>query len=49
MDLEPAAARRMRAILDSHLSVKARSDTRATNVRIDPKIAEQLRAVGYLQ
>jgi len=49
VDLEPAAAQRMRAVLDAHLSVRARSDTRATNVRIDPKIAERLRAVGYLQ
>jgi len=49
VDLEPAAAQRMRAVLDTHLSVKARADTRATNVRIDPKVAEMLRAVGYLQ
>ena len=49
VDLEPAMAQRMRAVLDAHLAVKARADTRATDVRIDPKIAEALRAVGYLQ
>ena len=45
----PRRRERMRAVLDAHLSVKARADTRAANVRIDPKIAERLRAVGYLQ
>jgi arylsulfatase A-like enzyme len=49
VDLEPAAAERMRAVLDAHLSVEARADARAANVRIDPKVAERLRAVGYLQ
>jgi len=49
VDLEPAAAERMRAVLDAHLSVEARADARAANVRIDPRIAELLRAVGYLQ
>jgi len=49
VDLEPGAAERMRAVLDAHLAVEAREDTRASNVRIDPKIAEQLRAVGYFQ
>jgi arylsulfatase A-like enzyme len=49
VDLEPAAAERMRAVLDAHLAAEARADTRATDVRIDPNIAERLRAVGYLQ
>jgi arylsulfatase A-like enzyme len=49
VDLEPAAAGRMRAVLDAHLSVEARADARAANVRIDPFIAESLRAMGYLQ
>jgi arylsulfatase A-like enzyme len=49
IDLEPDAARRMRAALDAHLAVEVRDDTRAPNVRIDPRIAEQLRAVGYLR
>jgi arylsulfatase A-like enzyme len=49
VDLEPAAAERMRAVLDAHLAAEARADTRATDVRIDPKVAERLRAVGYLQ
>ncbi|MBW1685436.1 MAG: sulfatase [Deltaproteobacteria bacterium] len=49
VDLERAAAQRMRAVLDAHLSVEARAEARATNVRIDPNIAERLRAMGYLQ
>jgi len=49
VDLEPAAAERMRAVLDAHLAAEARADTRAADVRIDPTIAERLRAVGYLQ
>jgi arylsulfatase A-like enzyme len=49
IDLEPAAAERMRAVLDAHLSVEARAGARAANVRIDPRIADQLRALGYLQ
>jgi arylsulfatase A-like enzyme len=49
VDLEPAAAERMRNVLDAHLSVEARADARAANVRIDPTIAEALRALGYLQ
>jgi arylsulfatase A-like enzyme len=48
-DLEPAAAERMRAVLDAHLALKPRSGARAADVRIDPSIAERLRAVGYLQ
>ena len=47
--LEPAAAARRRALLDAHLAGDAISRVRATNVRIDPAIAERLRAVGYLQ
>ncbi len=49
VDLEPAAARRMRGVLDAHESVEARPDASRSDVRIDPAIAERLRAVGYLQ
>ena len=49
LELEPAATERMRAALHSHLAVGARPGTRATDVRIDPSIAERLRAMGYLQ
>jgi arylsulfatase A-like enzyme len=49
LEFEPAAAARMRAMLDAHLSVKAQADTRDTDVRIDPDIAERLRKLGYLQ
>jgi arylsulfatase A-like enzyme len=49
VDLEPAMAARMRDALDSHLSVEARAEARDADVRIDPAIAERLRAVGYLQ
>lgn len=48
IELEPAAARRQRARLESHLAGGARPDVRTTDVRIDPGIAERLRAVGYL-
>jgi arylsulfatase A-like enzyme len=48
VDLEPAVAERMRAVLDSHLGVEARPDARAADVRINPAIAERLRALGYL-
>jgi hypothetical protein len=47
--LEPAAAERMRAVLDSHWAAGSRPEARATGVRIDPAIAERLRAMGYLQ
>jgi arylsulfatase A-like enzyme len=49
LELEPAAAERMRAALDAHLAAGARPDTRATDVRIEPAIADRLRAMGYLQ
>jgi arylsulfatase A-like enzyme len=49
LELEPAAAERMRTALDSHLAAGARPGTRATDVRIEPAIAERLRAMGYLQ
>jgi hypothetical protein len=39
----------MRAALDAHLAAGARPDTRATDVRIEPAIADRLRAMGYLQ
>jgi arylsulfatase A-like enzyme len=49
VDLEPVMAERMRAVLDAHLAVEARDDARASDVYIDPSIAESLRALGYLQ
>jgi arylsulfatase A-like enzyme len=49
IDLEPAAAARMRALLDAHLAAEPLPDTRATDVRIDPGIAQRLRQLGYLQ
>ena len=49
LDLEPAMAARMRARLDAHSAREPRSEARATNVRIEPAIAERLRAIGYLQ
>ena len=49
IDLEPAQAVRLRAVLDAHLAVEAREDTRIEDVSIDPGIAAALRAVGYLQ
>ncbi len=49
IELEPEVARRQRELLDAHVSGTPAPDVRATDVRIDPGIAERLRAVGYLQ
>jgi len=49
IDREPEEAARMRALLDAHLAEKPGKDVRETGVRIDPGIAERLRAMGYLQ
>jgi len=49
IDLEPAQAERLRAVLDAHLAVEAREGTHVEDVSIDPGIAAALRAVGYLQ
>lgn len=48
-DLEPEQAARMRSELAKHLATAPAAEVRATNVRIDPGIAERLRAMGYLQ
>jgi arylsulfatase A-like enzyme len=48
IDLEPAEAVRMRALLDAHLAREAQ-DVLDTNVHIDPGIADRLRAMGYLE
>ncbi len=45
---EPEEARRMRDLLDRHLS-EAAAGVVEKGVRIDPKIAERLRAMGYLR
>jgi arylsulfatase A-like enzyme len=45
--LEPGAGAAPRAALDAHLAA-AGSGLRRTGVRIDPAIAERLRALGYL-
>jgi arylsulfatase A-like enzyme len=46
---EPAEAARLRAALDAHLSVAPIAGATQRDVRIDPSIAERLRAMGYLQ
>jgi arylsulfatase A-like enzyme len=48
-DLEPDRAEPMRQMLDAHEQVGARAGVKRKEVRIDPAIAERLRAVGYLQ
>ena len=45
---EPAQAARLRETLDHHLA-DAPADVRKQGVRIDPGIAERLRAMGYLR
>ena len=49
LDLEPAQAERMQALLNSHLATELRPGTHVEDVRIDPGIAKRLRALGYLQ
>ena len=47
--LEPAEAQRLRALLARHLAEPPRPATVKSSVRIDPGVAEKLRAVGYLK
>jgi len=47
--LEPEAYARMRERLDAHLAVPPAELTVENRVRIDPGIAQRLRAMGYLQ
>ena len=49
IDREPAAASRMRAMMDRHLDGAVRANVLESGVRIDPSIADRLRAMGYLQ
>jgi len=49
IDLEPEQAALMREVLDAHEQQGAREGIHRERVRIDPRIAERLRAVGYLQ
>ena len=48
MAREVADARRMRALLDAHLAERDEGVIEK-GVRIDPGIAERLRAMGYLR
>ncbi len=47
IDLEPQAATRMRALLDTHVEQQPLPDTVETDVRIHPALADKLRALGY--
>jgi arylsulfatase A-like enzyme len=49
IELEPAEAQRMRAALAEHLAQPPREAIVERGVRIDPQVAEKLRAVGYLK
>jgi arylsulfatase A-like enzyme len=49
IDLEPERAAQMRRVLDAYEQTDARAGVNREQVRIDPSIAERLRAVGYLQ
>ena len=49
VELEPAVAERMRGLLQAKLEEGPVSGVRDQDVRIDPSIAERLRAMGYLQ
>lgn len=47
IDLEPQAATRMRALLDTHIEQQPLTETVERGVRIHPALAEKLRALGY--
>jgi arylsulfatase A-like enzyme len=49
IEFEPERAAQMRRVLDAHEKTPARAGVSRERVRIDPAIAERLRAVGYLQ
>jgi arylsulfatase A-like enzyme len=49
IEREPEEAARMRALLDAQLARGRDPDVLDTDVRIDPSIAERLRAMGYLE
>jgi len=46
---EPARAKRMRERIDAHWAAGAHREAKEEGVRIDPSIAERLRAMGYLR
>jgi hypothetical protein len=49
IDLESRRAAELQAQLDRHLAQSPVEDVKEEDVRIDPAIAERLRAMGYLQ
>ena len=49
LEREPEQAERMREALDTHLAAEPSEDVLETDVRIDPAIANRLRAMGYLR
>ncbi len=49
VEREPAEAARLRAALDAHLRQPSHADALEKGVRIDPGIADRLRAMGYLR
>ena len=49
ISLEIEVAARIRDEMDRHLAGSIREDVLESGVRIDPSIADRLRAMGYLQ
>jgi arylsulfatase A-like enzyme len=49
VDIETERADALRAALDSHLSREPSPGAARTDVRIDPSLAQKLRALGYMQ
>jgi arylsulfatase A-like enzyme len=47
IDAEQPQAARLRQVLDRHWTEPTRPEVRAEGVRIDPRLAEKLRALGY--
>jgi arylsulfatase A-like enzyme len=49
VEIEPGSAGALRSRLDAYLEAQPAGDVLERGVRIDPSIAERLRAMGYLQ
>jgi len=49
IEIEPAAASSMRPLLDAYEQREPAAGVVKSNVRVDPQIANRLRALGYLQ
>jgi hypothetical protein len=49
IEIEPESADRLRALLDTYQQRASVPGAVRSGIRIDPKISDKLRALGYLQ